>query len=47
MTAKKLYQTEKDVNKQLFDLGLINHVEKIAKDIRVKYLYFTQLRDSQ
>lgn len=47
MSNLPLYISELKANKQLFELGLISHVEKISKDIRAKYLYVTQKKDSQ
>lgn len=47
MSNLSLYISELKVNKQLFELGLITHVEKISKDIRAKYLYLTQKKDSE
>lgn len=45
-SAKKLYNQEKEAIKQLFELGLISHVEFIAKNTRNEFLYKTQLNDS-
>lgn len=47
MSNLSLYISELKANKQLFELGLISHVEKISKDIRAKYLYVTQKKDSE
>lgn len=46
-TAFKLYKNELEAINQLYTLGLIDHVEKIAKEVRAKYLYITQKRDSE
>jgi len=46
-TASQLYKTQKETIKQLFELGLISDVERIAKNVQNKYLYVTQLRDSE
>ena len=47
MSNLSFYLSELKVNKQLFELGLISHVEKISKDIKAKYLYVTQKKDSE
>lgn len=46
-TASQLYKTQKETIKQLFELGLISDVERIAKNIQNKYLYATQLEQSK
>jgi len=46
-TAHQLYKEEKEVISELFELGLISDVERIAKNIRNEYLYKTQLKDSE
>ncbi|HWL22335.1 MAG TPA: hypothetical protein VNR38_01050 [Ureibacillus sp.] len=46
-TAYQLYRNELETINQLFELGMISHVEKISKETRAKYLYITQKRDSE
>ena len=46
-SAYQLLKTELEANKQLFKLGLIDHVTKLSKDVRAKYLYVTQIKDSE
>jgi len=47
MTALKFYKKEKEIIKQLFDLGLISDVERISKNAKNKYLYMTQVKESK
>jgi hypothetical protein len=35
-----------EVNKQLFELGFISHVEKLSQDIIAKSTYKSQIQDS-
>ena len=35
-----------EVNKQLYKLGLISHVEKLSKDIIAKATHKSQIKDS-
>ena len=44
---KLWYKHQIEVNKQLFELGLISHLEKIANDITAKSIYLSQIKDSQ
>jgi hypothetical protein len=46
-TAFTLFKDQLELNNQLFELGLISHVEKITADQTAKYLYVTQKRDEQ
>lgn len=47
LSNKQWLKTQLKVNQQLFELGLISHVEKIAKDIQARYIYTTQKKDSE
>lgn len=46
-TNKTWYKEELELNAQLYELGLISHVEKISKDIKVKAVYLSQKKDEQ
>lgn len=46
-TAFELLKYQLEANKQLFELGMITHVEKICKDARAKALYITQKKDEE
>ena len=35
-----------EVNKQLYELGLISHVEKLYQDTIAKSTYISQIKDS-
>jgi hypothetical protein len=46
-TAFQLFKNQLKLNKQLFELCIISHVEKINADQKAKYLYVTQKNDEQ
>jgi hypothetical protein len=46
-TAFQLLTNQLETNKQLFELGMISHVEKICQDVRAKALYITQKKDEE
>lgn len=46
-TAFELLKDQLEANKQLFELGMITHVEKICQDAHAKALYTTQKKDEE
>ena len=46
LSNKQWYKNQLKVNKQLFELGMISHVEKLSQDIIAKSTYISQIKDS-
>ena len=46
LSNKKWYKKQLEVNKQLFELGMISHSEKLSQDIIAKSIYISQIKDS-
>lgn len=46
LSNKGWLKRQLETNKQLFELGLISHVEKQSKDIIAKATYVSQIKDS-
>jgi len=46
LTNKGWLKKQLEVNKQLFELGLISHIEKLSQDIIAKATHATQIKDS-
>ena len=46
-TNKAWYKEELELNAQLYEIGLISHIEKQAKDIKVKAIYLSKKKDEQ
>ena len=46
LSNKQWYKKQLEVNKQLFELGMISHAEKLYQDIIAKSIYISQMKDS-
>ena len=46
LSNKQWYKNQLEVNKQLFELGMISQVEKLSQDIIAKSTYISQIKDS-
>jgi hypothetical protein len=47
LSNTEFYKNEIKINNQLFELGLITHVQKISNEIKIKSMYVTQIKESK